>query len=305
MSSQLQPSTQAGSDPGILLRSVLKSPAHSHHNRQLAQQIVWDWVGSKWPRLVPSLAERERSTFTCALPGRRLSLANSADGAAWMLEVAHSERDNSRTWTTTALVADTGDADLVAVQTSCTDLPSARAVAPPKVLGHWVQRLAFEDAGWAVEGEPRLVQDDEQLDAFCAHVLQRGRTLPVIALANKPGTRYYGIDPRGLAESVRGLAHVACVAPDAVAEIAHRFGRRFAPVAGAVRLYVPGFTAEDEARDHPLIRQVQPPKDAGDGDAPADHAAFRRYVCRRVCAVSVGAHGGPDFFEDLLPSPLA
>ncbi|HEX2545794.1 MAG TPA: hypothetical protein VHL79_12995, partial [Ramlibacter sp.] len=174
----------SSTDPGILLRSVLRSPTHSDHNRQLAKQIVWDWVGSKWPRLVPSLAEREQTRFQCSQPGRKLALASSPDGAAWMLEVAYSEKDSSRTWTTTALVAEGRDADVMAVQTTCSDLPSARAVAPPRVLGNWVQRLAFEDAGWAVEGEPRPVQDEEQLAAFSDHLLSPERRLPVIALAN-------------------------------------------------------------------------------------------------------------------------
>jgi hypothetical protein len=291
------------SDPDVLLRSVLRSPTHSDYNRQLAKQIVWDWVGSKWARLVPSLSERERSAYQCSLPGRRLAMINQ--GAAWMVEVAYSERDSSRTWTTTALVTDTGDSDLVAVQTTCSDLPSARAVAPPKVLGNWVQRLAFEDAGCPVEGEPRMVQDEEQLEAFCDHLLQPGRALPVIALANKAGSRYYGIDPRGLAEAVRGLAHVACIAPEAVSQIAHRFGRRFAPVAGAVRLYAPGFSSDAEPRQHPLIHQA-PSSDAGDPDAArTDAAAFRRLVCRRVCSMSAGAHRGPRFFEELLPTALA
>lgn len=288
------------SNVDILLRSVLKSPTHSSHNRALAEHIVWDWVNSKWPRLVPSLHEREKKEFNCVLPGRRLSVARSADGAAFMLEVAYSERDSSRTWTTTALVADAGDADLVAVQTTCSDLPSARAVAPPRLLGACVQRLDFQDAGLAVQGEPRTVEDEEQLAGFFGHLLHPERELPVIALANKPGSRYYGVDPRGLAEALRGLAHVACLAPEAVTAARNQLGQRFAPMAGAVRVYAPGFTPDAEARDHPLIRQPAPHATSAGEESAKDPNAFRRLVCRRVCAITAGAHGGPDFFEGLL-----
>lgn len=291
--------------PDVLLRTVLKSPTHSRHNRELAQHIIWDWVNSKWSRLVPSLAEREKDEFQVALPGRRLSMARSAGGAAWMLEVAYSERDSVRTWTTTALVADTGEADLLAVQTTCSDLPSARAVAPPRLIANCVQRLAFEDAGLAVQGEPRTVEEDEELEGFCGHLLNQQRELPVIALANKPGSRYYGVDPRGLAEAVRGLAHVACLTPEAAAELRNRLGQRFAPMPGAVRIYAPGFTPDSEARDHPLLRKAAPAGPAEGEEAVEDPNAFRRLVSRRVYALTAGLHGGAGFFEGLMPAALA
>ena len=272
---------------GVLLRSVLKSPTHSHANRRLAKDIVWSWVGAKWPRLMPSASSLERSHIDCTLPGRKLSVATSEDGATWTLEVAYDERDSSRTWTTKAVVADTGEVDLLAVQTTCFDVPATRVVAPPRVLGSWVQRLDLDDAGVPVQGEARVVEDEAQLRLFCDHLLLGARTLPVIALANKPGSRYYGIDPRGLAEAVRGLAHVACLPPEAVTAVRDQFGRHLAPVPGAVRIYMPGFSAGSGANDHPLIRN-QPPADA-DGDATLDPGAFRRLVCRRLCALSVSA----------------
>ncbi|MGS0757813.1 hypothetical protein ACVBEH_25990, partial [Roseateles sp. GG27B] len=119
--------------------------------------------------------------------------------------MAHSERDGARTWMTRVLVAEDGDADVMGLQTSCTDLPFAPlVVAPPRLLGLWVERLQLEDGGLAVLGEPREVSDDDQLDAFCRHVMSERRTLPIIALANSPHSRFYGVDPRGLAEAVRG-----------------------------------------------------------------------------------------------------
>lgn len=47
-----------------------------------------------------------------------------------------------------------------------------------------------------VIGEPRVVADRSELEAFCDHVLLAKRTLPIIALTHKPDTRYYGVDPK-------------------------------------------------------------------------------------------------------------
>jgi len=224
----------AFAEPGIVLRAALKSPTHTDENRRLAKDIVWSWVGAKWPRLMPPRSQLESGQFQCVLPGRRLSVSTSRDGTAWTLELSYSERDGACTWTTRTVVADLGDADMVAVQTSCSLPEGQRRIAPPRVLGRWVERLQFDDAGIAVLGEPHFVQDDHQLALLCEHLLASDRRLPVIVLGNKPNSRYYGVDPRGLAEAVGGLAHVACLTPEAV-------------------------------------------------------AAFRRFVCRRVCELSVQA----------------
>ncbi|MEO5670879.1 MAG: hypothetical protein ABIR26_09340, partial [Ramlibacter sp.] len=215
--------------PTLVVCSALRSRAHSHLNRRRAKDLAWGWVGAKWPRLMPSASELEKSQIEIRLPGRRLSVSSNADGSLWRLEVEYGEKDGSRSWITRASVADTGDADLMAVQTACSDLAAGPAViAPPRLLGSWVERLELEDGGVAVLGEPRFVSDIEGLAAFCAHVLSGERTLPVIALTNKPNSRYYGVDPAGLSEAVRGLAHVACFTPELAADAAGRLGRHLA-----------------------------------------------------------------------------
>ena len=127
----------------------------------------------------------------------------------------------------------------------------------------------------------------------------------MIALANKPGSRYYGVDPRGLAEAVRGLAHVACLTPEAATELRSRLGQRFAPMPGAVRIYAPAFTPDAEPRHHPLLRKAAAASPTAGEDAVEDPNAFRRLVSRRVYALTAGLHGGPGFFEGLMPAALA
>jgi hypothetical protein len=274
----------ASAEAEIVLRTVLKSPTHSDENRRVARDVVWSWVAAKWPRLMPPRPQQDSRQYQCVLPGRSLRTATSSDGSAWTLELSYSEREGGCTWTTRTAIADVGDADVVAVQTSCTLPEGQRRIAPPRVLGRWVERLRFDDAGAAVQGMPRIVTDEHQLASLCDHLTASDRTLPVIVLANKPNSRYYGVDPQGLAEAVSGLAHVACVTPDAIAVLAERFGRKLAPAAAAVRVYLPGFAASAESSAHPWIR----PAASGEAlEGASGAAAFRRFVCRRVCELSV------------------
>lgn len=272
----------------VVVHCTLRSPAHPSRNRRLAQELVWDWVRAKWPRLVPSLGDMERGHFERALPGQALTVSTSGDGAVWTLAVAHEERGGARTWMTRAQVADAGDAYVLGLQTSCSDpIHAPMVVAPPRLLGAWVERLELEDGGVAVLGDARHVTDAAQLEAFLVHVSSDRRSLPVIALANKPGSRFYGVDPRGLAEAVRGLAHVACLTPELAAQVAGRLGDPFGVVPGAARIYAPHFRATDAPQQHPLVRDNTP---AGANEP----GAFRRLLCRQICALSARAANTDD-----------
>ena len=234
---------------------------------------------------MPAPSDREKSHLEFVLPGRSLLVSTSDDGRMWGLEVAYTERDGTRTWWTQATVSDAGDADVIALQTSCSGTAAPPVVAPPRLLGAWVQGLDLQDAGIPVLGEPRMVGDEVQLTAFCDHLASSARRLPVIALMNKPGSRYYGVDPRGLAEAVRGLAHVTCIASEMADVLAGRLPKPLAAVPGAARIYQPGFQASAPRTDHPLVRN---PSRTGPADV-VDQGAFRRLLCRRICDMSAAA----------------
>ncbi len=282
------PATDRNGTP--VVRSALRSRAGSRTNRMLARQLAWDWVGARWPRLLPSPYDREKSDLHCALPGRRLAVATSDDGRVWALEVAYTERDGTRTWRTQATVTDAGDVDVIGLETSCSSVASAPLViAPPKLLGAWVQHLQLDDGELPVLGEPRTVDDEEQLASFSTQLLSASRSLPVIALTNKPGSRYYGVDPRGLAEAVRGVAHVTCFTPEMAVLLARRLPSGQGPAPGAARIYRPGFSATAARGEHPLVRDASPSGVEGG----RDQGAFRRLLCRQVCAMSVAVNPGP------------
>ena len=276
-------------DTQAVVRSVLRGSSDSSSSqRRLAQDLAWRWVGAKWPRLLAGVTDTQAAQVHVRLPNAELLVQTSANAQTWVLQVAHRERDGARTWRTQAQVARSGAADLLSVLTSCSALHEGpRAVAPPGVLGLWVDRLALDDGGFAVLSQAREVTDHSHLAAFLEHLLSPVRRLPIIALSHQPHSRYYGVDPAGLAEAVRGLAHVACVSPAIVAAVAQRFGPALAPVAGAARVYAPGLSLPLDAATaqalHPLWLDPRPaghPRNAEPG-------AFRRSLCRRLCAWSV------------------
>lgn len=270
----------------VVVRSTLHSRVHSLANRQRARELAWRWVGAKWPRLLPSGSDMDRSNFGRSLPGQELLVSTNADASIWSLSVAHEERHGRRTWMTRVQVTDASSADVVGLQTACTDVPNAPlVVAPPRLLGDWVEGLELEDAGLAVQGAPREVTDRWQLDALCDHLMAPDRTLPVIALVNRPQSRFYGVDPDGLAENLRGLAHVACVASHLTRDVADRLGDDFAVVHGAARIYAPGFHGNVASGAHPLVKDAS----AAQSGRPEDPGAFRRLLRKKICALSVSA----------------
>ena len=289
----------------IVVRANLCSVNHSEANRSRARELAWTWVSAKWPRLMPTQTEMALASFERALPGQELLVrthANEPDGrAVWSLSVAYTQRASARTWMTQAQVIDAGNADLLSLQTACTEVPeSPLVVAPPRLLGDWVEGLHLEDDGVAVQGAAREVIDRWQLDAMCRHLLSGERKLPVIALVNRPQTRYYGVDPNGLAESLRGLAHVACIAQHLEAEIGVRFGAELGVEQGAARIYAPGFNPSANRRSHPLVRDTSP----RGAERQTDPGAFRRLLRRKICAMSVEAVDSMNSMAQLIQVPV-
>lgn len=233
----LNPSSSAGP----VIRAVLTSRTHSLGNRRLAKNIVWRWVSSRWPLLVPTASTMERSHIESGLPNRQLSVTTSDDGSVWILKVSIQERETAPIWTTRAMVADSGSTDVVAVQTSCSNISAAPVVAPPALLSTWVDRLQLQDGVMPVLAQPRLVLDESHAEELMASVSSAARKLPVLLLAAKGDSKFYGADPRVLAQSVAGLAHVACLAAPALRAWVRMCGRACSPVPGAVRIYLPGF----------------------------------------------------------------
>ena len=282
------PHSPAAGQLQTVVRTALACGAHSSRNRRHAQELVWQWVGAKWPRLVPPGSDMELPQFERAMHDHAVRVTTSKDGRTWSLAVMHSEKRGRRLWTTRAEVTDTGHADLLGVQTACSEVSHAPlVVAPPRILGAWVDQMALDDGGYAVLGTPRQVSELPQREAFCAHVLSERRSLPIIALTHKALSRHFGVDPGGLALAVRGLAHVACLSPEVAAAVPAALGPGSGLVHGTARIFAPGFHDRSPHERHPLLRD----KRAAGTEPGDDPGSFRRLMVRHVCAMGVKAAG--------------
>lgn len=269
-------------------RSITSSTKHSLAHRRLAKDLVWRWARARWPSLLPSATLMERSHIENSLPGRALTVNMSDDGAVWTLSIANQERDSAPIWLTRASITDTGTADQFSVETACSDIGAAAVVSPPAVLGTWVDRLELEDGVIPVLGVPRMIEGEAQAMSLLEQIATPERRLPFLVLAAKGTSRYYGSDPRVLAQNLRGIAHVACLSTPALRVCASRLGRTLAPAAGAVRIYAAGAPPQaDAACAHPIF--YPPSVDAAADVVPAPTRAFRSKLVRAVCELSVAA----------------
>ena len=271
-------------DVRLVVRASLRCPVHSSSNRRHAQSLVRRWVNSKFPRLATSAIDMDRRSEYSA-PGQALSVVGEAGSASWTLSVASTDPKSDRAWMTTVQIADAGDADVLDIHTSCTDKPSVPiVVAPPSVLRLLVRNLDLDDGGIPIIGEARAVEDTDQARRFCDHVCSSARTLPIIALAPKSGTNYYGVDPAHLADALSGLAHVAYLGSPVLAEVAELLDPDIAPVAGAAQIYEAPSNALTPKDRHSLIRQS-----SRAGDASLERGHLKRMLIQRACALSAGA----------------
>lgn len=295
-------SARASHDPsgaGLVqpvLRSVMRSAQPCPQQRRQAQDLAWRWVGSKWPRLLSGVPDRDAPEVHVVNATAELHAGSPDQGLSWSLAVAYRDRDTGRTWMTRADVAPAGTAagavNVFSLVTACTPLEQPpRVLAPPGVLQLWVDRLGLDDGGYAVLGDARDVDDHEQLQAFLAHVLSAQRRLPILALCHQPRSRYYGVDPKALATAVRGVAHVACLTTATSDAVAAQWGLELAPVAGAARLYLPGFVA-NAAKERPSAEHAPLWRDVSPQGAPRrnDPGAFRRQLVQQLCTLSLALH---------------
>jgi hypothetical protein len=278
-----------------VLRTQLQNTDSSAIQRRQAQDMAWQWVGAKWARVLHAVDDRYAPEIHVVQAGVELQVVSRDKDHSWALSLAHRDRDHGRTWLTRAAVAvhrgEAGDVDLFSVETTCTAMePAPRVLAPPGVLKLWVDRLGLDDGGIRVSGKASEVSDDSHLEAFFRHVESAHRRLPVLALCHQPRSRYYGVDPQALATAVQGLAHVACFTPQTSAAVQARWGQPLAPVAGAARLYPPGFADADlNEEPAPLWRDLQP---LGTAET-VEPSAYRRSLCQRLCAWTVSPRARP------------
>lgn len=136
-------------------------------------------------------------------------------------------------------------------------LESVRApVGAGQVRPGFLDEMAsrFEVSAWGAPVAPRMLSALEIPDFVQSLLLSPGRTYPVALLAPLEGGGY-ALDPESLSRELLGVAPLYVVdehsATFRLTDLLR--DKRLSCFFGALRFYMPGFTAADDPYDHPLL----------------------------------------------------
>lgn len=186
-----------------------------------------------------------------------------------------------RTWTTEVVIRRLADRparlSLRLLLSSPEDEPAIEP-AVPGLLREIGDRCGLSSDGVRVTVQPWRVDTDDELAALIELLASPARRLPVVIAsgderADDPSAPL--LDVEILAKAMVGLAHVVVLPAPFTYRLSDEFGKVRSVFHGAARLFLPGFGADADPYEHPLI--------LGDrlGQEPtAELAALRRRIAR-------------------------
>lgn len=219
-----------------------------------------DWMSQK---SIVSFPEKARvgesfdiSDQLMAIPCRAIRFENDGE-QIWAARLDHPDSAIlHRSWVTEFLISNRpGDVTRFGVQLSCISRGENPPVfaTRPTVVRDIITKLSAEVDGWELSEEP-ITLDDSRVPEFENLLYNSARRLPVIAASeNVAGLSV--VDLRRITNRLAGAAHIVRI-PDATTwELTRALGRQMSVFSGALRVYMPGLTEENEDPfQHPLWR---------------------------------------------------
>lgn len=187
----------------------------------------------------------------------RLDVPDGAVWAAWLSEFSDGQADGSppRNWITELFVERrAGEMVRFGTQLSFLGRPDDRdfILTRPRLVLDILQGLSAEADGQPMQEVPAQIGEAD-VDEFEALVYAQGRRRPIIALSQNADGNYL-VNPLQVARRLSGAAHVAELDVNASWALTKSVGKQMSVFGGAVRVYMPGLTADDEDRfRHPLF----------------------------------------------------
>ena len=188
----------------------------------------------------------------------RLEVPGRAVWAARLAEFVDAPADGSappRTWITELFVErEAGEMVRFGAQLSFVGRPDDRdfALTRPRLVFDILERLSAEADGEALR-EVATQVGAVDVDGLESLLYAEGRRLPVISLSESADGGFL-VDPLQVARRLSGTAHVVQLNTEASWELTKSVGKQMSVFGGAVRVYMPGLTDEDEDRfRHPLF----------------------------------------------------
>lgn len=222
-------------------------------------QALREWVGDRWPANVPwfrldepdSLRADNGSIF-------RWEPYNYEGRALFEFNWRHAHVDDpSITWSTrcalyqaqnglrlSLIVANTGPG---------VGLPGQLLTTRPRLLLSLLGSFGARSDGYPVSTTPRIVTERSFTDFARYYLHDRRRAYPIILLTPRADGQFEVV-PETIGREFLTLAEVYYAeTPQSTFVLTDEVGKRLSVFCGALRVYMPGFTAEDDPFRHPLV----------------------------------------------------
>lgn len=212
-----------------------------------ARTEVLKWAQRRAGRPFPDEAWEHRD-FEQALSGRNISAARLQRDGVDIWAIRSDDPDKSipgRVWTTEVVLATDGVGSYRFATRLLASSPEIEFDIEPSAPGLVIQiadNCGLFDGPYPISASPGWVTNDEHAERLLEMLVNPARRLPIIALSCPQDNDHPLIDPKLLAKSLAGMAHILVLDEHASWQLTERYGKQYSVFLGAVRTYWPGFT---------------------------------------------------------------
>jgi hypothetical protein len=219
-----------------------------------ARNVMLDWLESKHVPITPAV--RAGESFT-AVDGRAFNVSRYRDQERdmWAFQMNDPDQEVARrAWVTEGTLAIGPDHRVfVGVRLLVTTPDDTPEIVPatPRLVRELASKFALYRDGTILAPDGERIKSYGDMEVLCEHLTDPARRLPVFVITSlHPEGWRAAINTRALARVTAGLARVVEVPPQFTRALTHRFGSARTTFDGAVRAYLPGFSAAADPFDH-------------------------------------------------------
>lgn len=177
-------------------------------------------------------------------------------GALWQATVDHNNRDDPLwRWLLQVFIGHGADGGWLRVRVNLYSSLEGLVLEPrvhrgrPRLVKTLSDQLHLTIDRWRLDESREVTPVD--VGEYVAFLRDHGRKLPVVTMSTNANGRPF-LNERHLADKLMGLAHVAWIGQDASYRVSEMIGSDLSCYRGAVRIYWPRFSLQDDKQYHTL-----------------------------------------------------
>jgi uncharacterized small protein (DUF1192 family) len=220
-------------------------------------QLSIEWMSSRCRTSLPKEAWDGKAFDVTDILGAnptRGARIDAADGSIWVGRLDYPDPQYPRVWVTEFFAQkQIGQLTRFGSQLTCVIRGESAPydVTRPNIVPRVLESLSAEADGWELSETPTRLEKSE-IDSLVSLLYQPERRLPVV-LVSEDEVGNTRIAAKTLGRQCAGAAHLVFLSNEASWELTRAIGKRMSVFLGAVRLYMPGLTDDNEDPfQHPL-----------------------------------------------------